>query len=61
MKKFKQFFGYGWAMPVVSRPWAVIASFFDVVKRVSGYRIGAVFGAKAWERAVGVNETNVSN
>lgn len=55
MKRIKLFLGYNWAMPVVSRPWAIVASITEIIKRASGYRVMAVTHHRAWERAVGVS------
>lgn len=54
MKRIRIFFGYDWAMPVISRPWAVAASVTELVKRASGYRLCVHSHHRAWEHAVGV-------
>ncbi len=43
-----------WAMPVVSYPWAVVATVTQWGKKATGYRAFAKVHHRAWERAVGV-------
>jgi hypothetical protein len=52
MTKIRRWFGYGWATPVTSRPWAFAATVLEWVKRGSGYRVGCHAFGHAWERAV---------
>jgi len=54
MTAVKQFFGTGWATPVVKRRWAVVASVTQIFKRLTGYRFFATSHARSWERAVGI-------
>ncbi len=50
----RTWFGYGWAAPVVSRRWALVATVMEWIKRASGYRLALDGYHRAWERAVGV-------
>lgn len=51
---FDRIIGAPWAMPIVSRPWALAAVITERAKRATGYRIGARVHHRAWEHAVGV-------
>lgn len=51
----RKMFGYGWAMPVVSRRAAVWCSLLEYGWRLSGGRLFGVRKHYAWERAVGVS------
>lgn len=46
--------GEGWAQPVVSKRWALVATVLDSLKRLSGYRLFVSSSHRAWEKAVGV-------
>jgi hypothetical protein len=43
-----------WAQPVVSKPWAVIATVVYLVARKTRFVLFGNFQHRAWEKAVGV-------
>lgn len=43
-----------WAAPVVSKPWAILATITYWIARKSNFRLFPHFQHTAWERAVGV-------
>lgn len=43
-----------WAMPVVSRPWALVSVGLEAIKRGSRFRLAVRPAHRAWEHAVGV-------
>jgi hypothetical protein len=47
-------FGNGWAQPVVSKPWAFVATILHALCRLSGYHVFVHAKAHAWERACGL-------
>lgn len=49
---WKSWFGYGWATPVKSRAWAVVASALFALSQVTGYRYFNGIKHTAWCRAV---------
>jgi hypothetical protein len=49
-----KWFGKGWAQPVVSKPWAFVATATEWAKRLSGYRLAVHSHHRAWERACGL-------
>ena len=46
-------FGEGWAQPVISKPWAFVASVLFALSKASGYRVLNGVKHRAWQRAVG--------
>lgn len=52
-------FGRGWAQPVVSKRWALVATVTDRVKRMSGFRLCVGSSHRAWERACGIPRVSV--
>ena len=54
INRIRMFFGAGWAQPVSHHGWAGVASFLEIIKRASGYRVVVRPAHRAWERACGI-------
>jgi hypothetical protein len=47
--------GEGWAQPVVSKPWALVATVTHAIQRATGHRLNGHYAHRAWQRACGIS------